>query len=177
MIRGTYFDGKTSGARTVEVQIGSETIRIVGLEETREIPIGSVGLSEPLGRTNRSILLEDGARIDLPDSPELDRIGGGRSPFGLAHALERRWQSVLVVAVLVIGVCWAIVTAGVPIAARYLAPVIPAGVSNTISDQGLAQLDRFFFEPSTLDQQEQGEILRQFLQVAQFAGGRSSAAA
>ena len=171
MIRGTYFDGKTSGARTVEVQIGSATIRIVGLEETRDIPIGSVIVSEPLGRTNRSIQLEDGARIDLPDSPELDRIGGGRSPFGLAHALERRWQSVLAVTVLVIAVCWAIVTVGVPIAARYLAAVIPAGVSITISDEGLAQLDRFFFEPSELDQQVQGEILEQFFQVARFAEG------
>ena len=171
MIRGTYFDGKTSGARTVEVQIGSATIRIVGLEETRDIPIGSVIVSEPLGRTNRSIQLEDGARIDLPDSPELDRIGGGRSPFGLAHALERRWQSVLAVTVLVIAVCWAIVTVGGPNAARYLAAVIPVGVSITISDEGLAQLDRFFFEPSELDQQVQGEILEQFFQVARFAEG------
>ena len=171
MIRGTFFDGQTSGARTVEVHIGSKTIRILGLDETLEIPVSSVVVSEPLGRTNRSILLEDGARIDLPDSPELDRIDGARSPFGLAHALERRWQSALVVTVLVIGVCWAIVTVGVPIAARYLAPVIPAGVSNTISDQGLAQLDRFFFEPSSLDQQEQGQILEQFLQIAHFAGG------
>ncbi len=171
VIRGTYYDGKTSGATTVEVEIGSAAIRIKGLEETRDIPIRSVGVSEPLGRTNRSILLEDGARIDLPDSPELDRIDGGRSAFGFAHALERRWQSVLVVTVLVIGVCWATVTVGVPVAARYLAPVIPAGVSNTISNEGLAQLDRFFFEPSELEPQEQSEILEGFLRVAQYAEG------
>ena len=170
MIRGTYFDGRTSNATTVEVQFGSTTIRILGLDDTLEIPVDSVTVSEPLGRTNRSILLEDGARIDLPDTPELDRIGGRRSTFQLAHALERHWKFALSAAALVIGASWVIVTEAIPFAAKHLSAAIPATVDETISDQGLAYLDRAFFEPSTLSGMEQGEIRESFMQIVRYSG-------
>ena len=171
MIRGTYFDGRTSRARTVEVRFGSATIRVQGLDETLEIPIGSVSVSDALGETDRSILLEDGARIDLPDSPELDRIGGRRDPFSLVHMLERDWKFALLAVVLVIGVVWGIVTVAVPIAAKQMSVAVPATLRETISHQALTYLDNNFFEPSTLHPQVQADISSVFQQVVAYEGG------
>ena len=171
MIRGTYFDGKTSGHKTVEVHLGPETIRILGLEYPLEIPPGSVDVSEALGDTHRSILLGDGARIDVPNSPELDRIGGGHRVFSIVNALERRWAYAALAVVFVIGVCWAVVTIGVPIAAKHVATAIPVRLDESIGTNGLKLLDRLYFKPTGLAEQEQSAILERFRPIVQYAQG------
>ena len=171
VIRGTYFDGKTSGHETVEVHFGPETIRILGLEYTLEIPLASVDVSEALGDTHRSILLEDGARIDVPNSPELDRIGGGHRVFSIVDALERRWTYAALAVVLVIGACWAIVTISVPIAAKHVAAAIPVRLDESIGSNGLKLLDRLYFKPTGLAEQEQSAIRERFRPIVQYAQG------
>lgn len=171
VIRGTYFDGKTSGHKTVEVHLGSKTIRILGLEYTLEIPLASVDVSEALGDTHRSILLEDGARIDVPNSPDLDRIAGGHRVFSIVDVLERRWTYAALAVVLVIGVCWAIVTIGVPIAAKHVAAAIPVRLDESIGTNGLKLLDRLYFKPTGLAEQEQSAILERFRPIVQYAQG------
>ena len=169
MIRGTYLDGKTSAHKTVEVHFGPETMRILGLEETLEVPLRSVDVSESLGDTHRSILLGDGARIDVPNSPELDQIGGRHGVFSLVDALERRWAYSALAVVFVIGVCWAIVTISIPIAAKHLAAAIPVKLDEAIGTNGLKLLDRFHFEPTGLAEQEQTAILERFRPIVQYA--------
>ena len=171
VICGTYFDGKTSSHKTVEVHFGPETIRILGLEDTLEIPLGSLDVSEALGDTHRSILLGNGARIDVPNSPELDRIGGGHRVFAIVDALERRWTYAALAVVLVIGVCWAIVTISVPIAAKHVAAAIPVSLDESIGTNGLKLLDRLYFRPTGLAERERSAIRERFRPIVQYAQG------
>ena len=169
MIQGTYFDGKTSRATNVAVRFESSKIQILGLEDTLELPVDSVVVSEPLGRTKRSILLENGARIEVPDTPELDRLGGRKNLMALVHVLERRWKYALLAVGLVVGLCWAFVTVGIPVAAKHVAVVLPATVVNTISEQSVAQLDLLIFKPTKLARKEQDQINELFLDIVQYA--------
>ena len=169
MILGTFFDGRTSDAKSVEVQFGSDTIRILGLEDVLEVPLSSVSVSEALGRTDRSILLDDGARIDLPDSPELDRIGQCERTFRLAHELERQWKYALLAVVLVIAATWVIVTIGLPMAAKYVSAAVPSELDETIGNQGLALLDRVLFEPTGLATELQSDIHELFAPIVEYA--------
>ena len=169
VIRGTYFDGNTSAHKTVEVHFGQDTIQILGLEGTLEIPLSSVDVSEALGDTRRSILLADGARIDVPNAPELDRIGGRRGVFSIVDVLERSWAYVALAVVLVIGVCWAIVTISVPIAAKHVAEAIPVKLDESVGENGLKLLDRLYFQPTDLAVPEQSAILERFRPIVQHA--------
>ena len=169
MIAGTFFDGRTSGARRVEIRFGSSTMRVLGLDHEFELPLSSVSVSEALGNTDRSILLDDGARIDVPDCPELDRIGQRGRTFRLAHALERRWKYALSAAVLVIAATWAIVTIGLPVAAKYVSAAVPAELDEAIGNQGLALLDRALFEPTGLTPQMKNDIHELFRPIVEYA--------
>ena len=169
VIRGTYFDGKTSAHKTVEVHFGEDTIQVLGLEATLDFPIGSVDVSEALGNTRRSILLADGARIDVPNAPELDRIGGRHRVFSIVDVLERRWAYAALAVVLVIGVCWAIVTISVPIAAKHLAAAVPVELDESVGENGLKLLDRLYFRPTGLAEPEQSAILERFEPIVQYA--------
>lgn len=169
MIRGTFFDGRTSVARRVEVQFGSGMIRVLGLEDVLEIPLSSVSVSEPLGNTDRSILLDDGARINVPDCPELDRIEQRGRTFRLTHALERRWKFALSALVLVIAATWVIVTIALPFAAKYVAAAVPAELDETIGNQGLALLDRVLFEPTGLTPEMQDEVRALLRPIVEYA--------
>ncbi len=171
VIRGTYFDGKTSAHKAVEVHFGPETIRILGLEYTLEIPLGSVDVSEALGDTHRSIRLEDGASIDVPQSPELDRIGRAQTVFSIVDALERRWTYAVLAVTLVIGTSWAIVTISVPIAAKHVSAAIPVRLDESLGTNGLKLLDRLYFKPTGLAEQEQSAILERFRPIVHNAQG------
>ena len=105
MIVGTYFDGKTSVANRVEVQFGATSLRVAGLERPLEAQYADLKVSEPLGNTARNIEFPDGARLNLPNIPELDRLSS-RGPFYWAHFLERQWRYALASVLMIICVSW-----------------------------------------------------------------------
>lgn len=168
MIRGTYFDGRSSRANEVEVQFGSTTLRLIGEHGNVEFPFSELKVSEALGRTGRCISFPDGARLDLDDVPELERFTA-KDPFYFSHILEQRWGLVLAAVVLVITSIWGFVTFGVPAAARHVAMLMPAGLDETIGDQGLALLDRAFLGETKLDDARRSEIATLFDDITTYA--------
>jgi len=168
LIIGTYYDGKSSKANKVEVRFGLTILKVVGLEESLEVPLESLRVSEALGKTARTIEFKDGARLDLPNVPELDRLTT-KNPFYFAHFLERRWSYALMAVALVIGISWALIVFAIPLGARYVANITPVSLDEAIGEQGLALLDSNALSSTELDTEQQKILMQTFEAISQYA--------
>lgn len=154
-LRATYFDGRSSAARAVTV--GCEAAQIVVRDEVGAVvqaaPLRACRLSEPLGRTGRTLRLPGGALCEVGDAAAvaaLERCLGAGRGMRLVHALEARWRLAAAgVVALALGAA-AVVAWGIPTAARAAAAALPPGVEEALGRRALEALDRGLFEPSRL---------------------------
>lgn len=163
-LQGTWYDGRSSRGLPARLESPAPgRLRLVAGEEVREFDAGSVHLSPRLGRLARQLRFEDGAHLEVEDSPLLDEWLPARSRLEAGvDWLERRRAAVLSATVaLVVGV-WAFFQLGLPWMAREVAPLVPAPIENAISKQGLALLDGRLLEPTRLPAARRESLQIQF---------------
>jgi Zn-dependent protease with chaperone function len=151
-----YFDGRSAARRAVRVRASATHLHVSGEGIEAAYRIDETTVDTPLARLQRVLTLPDGAELHTADHAAIDSLFGDRLPVatGLAR-LESRWSRALI-ALGVVGVCtWAFMVFGVPLVARPLAALIPAGVERSIGRQALATLDGALCDPSAL---AEGEI-------------------
>lgn len=147
----------------MQLRAGPQGLEILGLEELRtEAPAG-IEVSEPLGGAPRTLGFADGARCEVPQGPELERL---LAALGHRDRAVIRWQRswryataalVAVAVVLAAGYRW-----GLPWAATQIAPHIPPALVARLSDEVVVLLDRRMLAPSGLAAARREEIERRF---------------
>jgi Zn-dependent protease with chaperone function len=161
-----YFDGRTSAACDVEVELYADgRVSVRGEAPLQDSTVADIRISERIGDTARRITFPDGAMCETTHNDLIDqwleRLGA-HSRQHRVFRLERRWQvALLALAVTVVGT-WAFIRFGLPAAADHAARMMPRSVDIAIGEGGLQTMDAVFFEPSRLEPARQDSLQKLF---------------
>ncbi|MCF8025518.1 MAG: M48 family metallopeptidase [Desulfobacteraceae bacterium] len=167
----TLFDGKSSAARTVNVEQDGKTLRICGRDGDfiRSAPLGGCRITPPLGNTRRTIYLPDGARLDIDDQDAvagLELYDTKHPGMKLVHSLESKWGLVVFSLAGLVFCVWLFIAYGIPFLADKAARSVPAAMTETVSDRAFSQLDKRFLEKTELPKSRIAEIRAYFEDIA-----------
>lgn len=171
-IQGTWYDGKTSHHVPAIAKI-EDTGRCRVLDRSTNIllsdtPISEIQIPSRIGRAPRFLSLPCGGKFETSDHDTVDVLMS-RKPSGRyrqwIHSLESRKSWVLLALVIVITVVFCSVRFGVPAAAKWVAFLLPASVSDLASEQTLSMMDKSLFSPSELKDRHRKEILQSLMPV------------
>lgn len=147
---GRYFDGRSTRAVEVRVRCDDTMLHLAG-EVVASWPYAQLQISERIGRSQRRILLPEGAFIEVGDGPQWDGLaqtGGGH--MGLLQRLEAHWQAVLVSAVATVLLCWAAYIWLLPLSVEWVSRWVPETWVSRLSSESMDLLDRVYTAPSAL---------------------------
>ncbi len=146
-----YFDGRSAARRAVRVRASDTHLHVSGEDVEVAYRIQETTVNTPLARLQRVLTLPDGSELHTSDQAAIDALFGDRLPIatGLAR-LESRWSRALIALGAVALCTWAFMVFGVPLVARPLAALVPAGMERTVGREALASLDGTLCNPSTL---------------------------
>jgi Zn-dependent protease with chaperone function len=169
-VAATYFDGRTSAALAVAIQIENQRVRVSGAA-TRDEPIEAVVISERLGLAPRQLKFSDGAFCEVRDIDALSELlaAAGRPERAIERAERTRWIVLAALAATVFG-GFAVYRWGLPAAAAVTARRAPQSVLDQLSAQVLGVFDGGLFEPTRLPAGQRGQL------EARFEGLRLGAA-
>jgi Zn-dependent protease with chaperone function len=162
MISGRYFDGRSSTAHDVQLQVDAGgRLRLIGLAAPVEARLDEVVISDRIGSIPRRITLPDGSAFETGDNDAVDALARALGADGLMHSVsrwERRWVPAIgaLVAVAVLSVLF--VQFGIPALADLAAAGMPPSADRAIGAQSLELLDAMIFEPSALSEQRRDEM-------------------
>jgi len=163
-----WFDGVTSRMHAVTVSRDGGAVHVSGDGVERKEAQSALRITPRLGRTPRTIVFPDGARVLVADHALLDDWFPSEDRVQrLVARLEHHAH--VVAASIVICVAASIVTFvwGVPFLADRIAAQIPPSVEAKLGEGVLGQLDGLFgFEPSELDEQRQADLTARFRRIA-----------
>lgn len=163
MVAASYFDGRSTRVRSVQLSVDEQALHILGEDLERSVPIGDLRIDEQLGRAPRRLRFPDGAYCEVPDFGELavllEAIGHRDS---WVDRLQRRSLAVTVavfscIALIAAGYLW-----GLPRLAAAVADRLPPRVGTTIGTQVLLVLDDGVLQPTELPEARRAEIQRRF---------------
>ncbi|HEU0151798.1 MAG TPA: M48 family metallopeptidase [Arenimonas sp.] len=161
---GTWYDGRGSRPRAARLSEPSPgTLRLASEGMVLEFERAGLLLSPRLGRMPRTLRLPGEGHVELADTPALEAWLGGREKIeGWADRLERRRTAAIAAGVgTVLGVV-GFFQVGLPWMANRLAPVIPAAVERSVSDQAMALIERMHLAPSQLPAERQAALKEKF---------------
>jgi Zn-dependent protease with chaperone function len=162
-LEARYFDGRHATSRLVTLTIADDRVIVTGEGVARDEPLGSVSISERIGRTPRFVRFVDDAYCEVLDQDALD---GLLAAAGLAQGSLTRWeQNSRLVAALLVGLVLLAAVAyryGLPLMAEASARRLPRSALNAVSRQALAVFDRTLFVPSQLSEDRQRALTLRF---------------
>lgn len=166
---GWYFDGKTSARHHVEVLFDTGGLTMTTDALRLRLIFSQLRISPRIGQTVRSIYLEDGAKIELPDNDVVDTWlhNSQQHDNTLIHRLERHWILVIPSLIGIIVTTWALIVFGAPWMAARITETIPTSFEATMGEQTLKLLDQSYLSPSALDDAEKRRVLTLFEQMTQ----------
>jgi Zn-dependent protease with chaperone function len=174
MIQGRYFDGHTSAPQPARIDIGADRVlRLVTPQETRQVPLDVVRISDRIGEVPRRVTFEDGATFESPENDAIDAALEAAGQGGFARRLdrwERFWGVALAALVAVAILSWAFVRFGMPPLAEAVARALPHSVDESIGAQGLELLDETLLEPTALPEPRQAALRDRLRALAEAAG-------
>lgn len=154
-----HFDGKSARAQAVSLRFSASGVVVCGEAGEWSLRPEQFSVSEALGATPRSLMLADGQSFEVGDVSALAR---GLRLLGRREAAVTRWQqswrgvcAALAATVLLVLVAY---QWGLPALSRGLAAAAPAAVSEHLSRQTLAFLDRGLTRPSRLPEARQAAL-------------------
>lgn len=172
----TYFDGKSSRSWPVVITFSGTLLHIEGENGVPDLRVSlrDCGISPPLGRTSRSILLPGGALCetgDLKAMEELDVQLGSNSGIRLVHFLETRWKMVALSFLGLIAAVWAFSVFGIPALSKKIAYAVPPKLAAEIGRHTLKVLDGRFLQPTKLNKARRERLKEAFTRLRKDAGG------
>jgi Zn-dependent protease with chaperone function len=168
-IPGRYFDGQTSAATAVDVQLlerGALVLTAPGLSRSAEFK--EVEVSERIGNMMRRIHFPDGASCELLDNDAVDAWvtrAGARPRLQYVFWLERRWPYALASLIVLTAFSWAFIQFGVPVLAKKVLALVPPGLDQTLGKGTLSALDQVYVKPTALSAARQKELHEIFSSV------------
>jgi len=175
-ILARYFDGKSSDARQVSLELDAQgMLRVRGDGIEFSCPVAAVRVSERIGSSRRHLTFPDGSQCETGDNDGVDRMFAAQEPA--AARLLHRWESgpryALAAVAITIAAAAAAIFWGIPALAKQVAFALPASTEKLLGSDALAALDRFIFTPSRLPPERQ-EALHKLhaAMLAELAAGR-----
>ena len=171
-LRGLWFDGRTSAAREVRVQLqpgarGPSLALRAGNGETLELRSSQVGWPErwSAGRMPPKVIVDLGAhgslQVDDPAGWQQAAAAAGHHA-SIAQRMQTRWSTLAAVLVLTVGVLLAFYRWGTPWAATQLTRQVPLSWETSLTEGFLRDLDHGWLQPSKLPQQRQDALRARF---------------
>jgi len=181
VIRARLYDGRTSGARTAELQVaGSGTLAILSIhsgDTSASVPLAAVGLGERVGDTPRLLQLPDGGSLEVLDNAAFDaalEAAGLTTREAPIRRLEGRWRYAFFALIATAIGSVAFVRYGIPVLAERAVRFIPPRVDAYVGVDSLELLDRAEFHPSRLSPDRQAQLRRLFGEVTAGASADSA---
>ena len=178
LIRGNYYDGKTSAQVPAECRVfdnGAVHVRSPGTgEPLLTLPRFDLKASPRLANTTRYLYFPHGEKFETEDNPAVDDLltRFQKQPrLHIVHVLESRKRYILICIVAMSAVMWSVGRYGVPAAARFIARNLPASVVQKAGSQTLDILDRTVFKPSELDEAVRRRVTSHFEPLTQSHSG------
>lgn len=155
-VDASYFDGQSARRHPVVLQLLAGRLVLRGANIARDLNAGEFSIPGRLGNTPRLILFHDGARCEVADHDQFERLlaeaGVGNSLIG--H-IESRWTFAIAALVLTLSLVAASYVWGLPYAAEKIAARVPDRVLTLIDTQFMRTFDGRLFEPSHLSKARQ----------------------
>ncbi len=160
-----FFDGRSARAHAAVLRIDQGALHWHAGEAHGQQPLGRVRWDPAVGQTHALIHLPDGSMFRVHDR-SMGVHWSHAAGLGLerwAGWMEGRMGVVLGALVLSIGMVFAGLRWGVPMAAQQVVAILPLSVDHTVGQQGLTVLDQLF-SPSLVAPERQ-QALRTQLQA------------
>jgi predicted Zn-dependent protease len=154
----TYYDGVSATAYAGTLQAAGQMLRLDAGSVQQNFDRQSVRLVSPVGNGPWALELESGARIQFDDEEFGRLLGGQTGGRSLVDRLESGWHWALVALVVAVVGTWALLTYGVPVAAKHIAFSVPVELDQRLSDASMDLLDRLLFEDSELAEERKGQV-------------------
>ena len=160
-LKAAYFDGKTSAAHTVQVQVLEDALLILG-EAPQKVSRENFRIMSPLRNCPLVIELKDGVRIEVdPKDYDYEQIKSllkskGRWLYWFENNLLSVFASLLLV---VVGAVF-LVQVVLPKFSEAIARKVPQTWAKSLDETIVEQLDGKFFAASELTEERQDELLK-----------------
>ncbi|MDR2093395.1 MAG: M48 family metallopeptidase [Azoarcus sp.] len=163
-----YYDGLSSRRQPVRLRVSDGHLRLDGPDGGRDIPAADVRISEAHGTAPRTLRFAgDDTYCEVGQGTALDALLaalGHRD--SIAVRLQNRWRWVFVSLasvglILAAGYLW-----GLPWGAKHIAPHVPVAVMRPLSNEALAQLDKYLLKPSALPEARRRKLQDGFRELA-----------
>lgn len=173
LLKGYFFDGKTSARHAAEVVIDEKGIVQVHLIDNPSFalqePISDCRISHRLANTPRFIYFSDQQKFETLENDKVDAAVKAHPQFNflmnLVHQLESHSLFVLLTIIVMAGASWFGYKYGLPRISKTIAYHLPATVMNTAATQTLTLLDKTHLGPSQLTPEVQSRVLAHFQQA------------
>jgi Zn-dependent protease with chaperone function len=169
VIRGSFYDGKTSAQVPAECRVfdnGAVQVIVSGRGEALlALPRFDLKASPRLANTARYIYFPQGQKFETEENPAVDDLlkrFQQRPRLHLVHVLESRKRYILMCLAAMAAIVWAFGRYGVPVASRVIAQSLPSAIVQKAGSQTLEVLDRAVFQPSELDESLKKRLLAHF---------------
>ena len=176
-VEARYYDGQTAGSEPVTVTLSGNQLHFVLDTTAQFVDVQEVSVTAPVGKSGTWVVeLADGAALHFDDEALGRRLAGLRGQTGFVRRLESAWHYALLALVVSIVSTWALLTYGVPYAARQVAFALPANLMNSLGDDSMEVLDELMFSTSELSPENKRRVEGLFADIrssnADFAAYR-----
>jgi predicted Zn-dependent protease len=161
-VAATYFDGQSAAAHKATLQLFGDMVQLQTIGNAWQLKRDSCNLVPPVGGGNWVIEFDRVARVEFDDTEFGDAVADAFGHGRFVDFLERSWPWALgMLGVAIVGT-WALLTFGVPVGAKYVATSIPPDLERSLGNESMRTLDRFLFEDSELDEEQQQRVRQLF---------------
>jgi predicted Zn-dependent protease len=163
-----YYDGVSLAGTTVAVDWGDADMTVVKNWIEQHHPIANVRVSPRTGRSDRFVLLPNGAQLQCPDSPVLNRLPQEVPSEGFVAWLEQRWGLAIASITLIAAMLASAYFYGLPALAERVARRVPVDVEVALGRQAVAWADESgYFRPTELPEEQRVQLTEGFTELSQ----------
>jgi Zn-dependent protease with chaperone function len=172
MLQASYFDGRSTRVRVVNLSVAGEDLVIAGDDVDVRVPFARVKVDERLGGAPRRLGLPDGASCEVRDLEALDTLLASMAyRDGWVDRMQRQLQFVLFAGVACAVLAVAAYRWALPWAAAQGARHLPPAIGRTISERVLEVLDGRILLPSKIAADHQQALSAKFHALRLPEGG------
>ena len=174
---GLWFDGRTSGARAVQVRLqaaaGGPSLALQAADgESLVLPHRQVQWPERWSAKRRppKVVVDLGARgsLEIADAAAWEEaLSAAGHKATVATRMQTRWTAFVLVLAAVVGLALAFYRWGTPWAATQLTGHVPLAWETSLSQRALRDLDAGWLKPSKLPPERQAAVRARFDRLAQ----------
>jgi Zn-dependent protease with chaperone function len=162
----TYLDGHSARPHAVQMHRAPDGLYLVGEGVEAHIPLDEVVWPERTRHGVRIAHFRQGGEVQCSDLAAWERWVAVHGPReSVVVRMQQSWRSVLVSAVVLLGLLLAAYGWGLPVLGNVLVAATPVSVDQTLGESSLEALDDSLMRPSKLSAEQQQRVLQGWQQA------------